>query len=72
VLAALRSPLVRQRLVMLAAGERTRDLDRLTDLLESGAVVPLIDSVHPLEAAADAMRRLESGAVTGKLAIDVG
>lgn len=71
VRAALRSPFVRQRLVMLAAGERTSDLDRLTGLLESGAVVPVIDSVHPLARAADAMRRLESGSVTGKLAIRV-
>jgi NADPH:quinone reductase-like Zn-dependent oxidoreductase len=72
VRAALRAPFVRRhRMVMLTAGERTRDLDRLRDLLETGAVVPAVDTVHPLDRAGEAMRRLVAGDVVGKLVIQV-
>lgn len=67
--AAMRSPFVSQRLVMLASKERRVDLVRLTAMVESGALVPLVDSVVLLEDAADAMRRLDAGSVTGKIAI---
>jgi NADPH:quinone reductase-like Zn-dependent oxidoreductase len=71
VLGAMRSPFVPQRIAMLASKEQRTDLERLTAMIESGAVVPLVDSVVPLERAADAMAGLESGRVTGKLAIRV-
>lgn len=41
-------------------------------LLESGRVRPLIDSTFPLERAADAHRRMESGEHVGKIVLTVG
>ena len=40
--------------------------------LESGAIRPVIDSVFPLERAADAHRRMESGEHVGKLVLTMG
>lgn len=72
---SLRAPLVsmfvRQRLHMLVSSEHHADLLPLTELIDAGTVVPSIDATFPLEQAPDAMRRLESGAVRGKLAIVV-
>ncbi|HEX8668152.1 MAG TPA: NAD(P)H-quinone oxidoreductase [Allosphingosinicella sp.] len=39
--------------------------------LESGAIRPVIDSVFPLEQAAEAHRRMESGAHVGKIVLEV-
>ena len=69
VRAALLSPFVRQRLTLFLNRERLADLERLRDLVERGAVAPRVDRTHPLGAAADAIRRLEAGAVQGKLAV---
>ena len=68
---ALLSPFVRQRLVMLMSKERASDLLTLTGLIDSGRVVPSLDRSYPLDQAAHAMRRLESGQVLGKVAITV-
>jgi NADPH:quinone reductase-like Zn-dependent oxidoreductase len=68
---ALLSPLLRQRLALLVAKERAADLERLTELIEAGKVLPSLDRSFPLEQAAEAMRLLESGRVRGKLAITV-
>ncbi len=69
--AVVMSPFVGQKMSMFLATLRTPDLEQLGELLESGAVVPSIDSVFPLEEAAEAMRRLESGAVRGKVVLTV-
>jgi NADPH:quinone reductase-like Zn-dependent oxidoreductase len=68
---ALVSPFVRQRLTLFLAKERAADLERLTELIEAGKVVPSLDRSYPLEEAPEAMRRLESGKVRGKVAITV-
>lgn len=72
---SLRAPLVslfvRQRLAMLASKERASDLERLTPLLESGAVTPHIDRTYTLGEVQDAMGHLEAGHVRGKIAITV-
>ncbi len=65
------SPFVRQNLKMLAAAERGEDLAALNELIETGKVTPVIDSVFPLAEAADAMRHLESGQVAGKVVLSV-
>jgi NADPH:quinone reductase-like Zn-dependent oxidoreductase len=69
----LRAPLVslfvKQRLAMLITKERGSDLERLTPLLESGAVVPSIHRSYALEQASDAMGHLVAGQVRGKVAI---
>ena len=68
---ALVSPFVRQRLALFMAKERATDLERLTDLIEAGKVIPSIDRSYPLDEAPDAMRLLEKGQVRGKVAITV-
>jgi NADPH:quinone reductase-like Zn-dependent oxidoreductase len=65
------SPLVSQRLVWFIAKERGSDLERLTDLLMSGQVVPSIDTTYPLDRVPDAMRHLAAGKVRGKVAITI-
>ena len=47
-------------------------LQRLADVVQSGAVTPVIDAVLPLEEIAEAHRRVESGRTRGKVVIRVG
>jgi NADPH2:quinone reductase len=49
-----------------------KKMEELHDLVESGAVRPLIDSVLPLEKVAEAHTRLEKGGVRGKIVLSVG
>jgi NADPH:quinone reductase-like Zn-dependent oxidoreductase len=63
------SPFVRQRLAMFIARQRASDLERLTGLVEAGRVTPILDRVHPLEEAREAMHRLEGGKVRGKVVL---
>jgi NADPH:quinone reductase-like Zn-dependent oxidoreductase len=69
--APLLSPLVSQRLTMVTANENGRDLERLTALIESGQVTPHVDRTFPLDEVPDAMARLISGEVRGKIAISI-
>ncbi|SDD78596.1 NADPH:quinone reductase [Sanguibacter gelidistatuariae] len=65
------SPLVHQRLATFIATQNTSDLERLTDLIETGAVSPTIDRTFRLEQMPDAMRYLEAGHARGKVAIAI-
>jgi NADPH:quinone reductase-like Zn-dependent oxidoreductase len=65
------SPFVRQRLTFFVARQRSRDLERLVELIEAGAVTPSLDRTYPLDRASDAMRHLEAGKARGKVAITV-
>ena len=65
------SPLLRQRLTMFIAKQRSRDLDRLTALMETGRVIPSIERTFPLHQAADAVRHLEAGHARGKVVISI-
>jgi NADPH:quinone reductase-like Zn-dependent oxidoreductase len=47
-------------------------LSAITDLVNSGALRPVVDSVFPLERAADAHRYGESGHTAGKIVLTVG
>ncbi|RJL30855.1 NAD(P)-dependent alcohol dehydrogenase [Bailinhaonella thermotolerans] len=67
----LLSPFARHRLRAPIALTRTRDLDELRGLIESGAVTPHVDRAYPLREAPEAIRRLERGEVRGKLVITV-
>jgi NADPH:quinone reductase-like Zn-dependent oxidoreductase len=60
---------VPQKLTGLVSVVRPDDLATLAELLESGAIAPVIDAVYPLAEAATAMRRLTDGSVRGKLVI---
>ena len=69
--ARLLSLFVRQRLTFIVNRERQADLERLRDLVETGAVKPPLDTAYPLEHAADAIRQLTAGRAEGKLAVAI-
>lgn len=65
------SPFIGHRLAMLISTEHHSFIDRLAELLETGQVTPAITHRFPLERAADAMRQLEQGRLSGKTVIEV-
>ena len=65
------SPLVGQRLTMLAPKEHYTVLERLTELIEGGKLVPAIEQTYPLNEMPNAMRHLKAGRARGKLVIAV-
>jgi NADPH:quinone reductase-like Zn-dependent oxidoreductase len=65
------SPFVSQRLRMVIATVKRRDLQDLSTLIEAGKVTPIIDSTYRLSNAPEAIRRLVQGRAHGKLAISV-
>jgi NADPH:quinone reductase-like Zn-dependent oxidoreductase len=69
--AQLLSPLVRQKLGTFASSENSKDLMAVTDLVESGKVVPVIDRTYPLSEAAAAIRYMIDGHIRGKVVITV-
>ncbi|HYN28699.1 MAG TPA: NAD(P)-dependent alcohol dehydrogenase [Dermatophilaceae bacterium] len=69
--AALLSPLVRQRLVMLVASEDGADLRLLTEAIERGAVRPALERTFPLSEAAAAVDHVAAGRARGKVVVTV-
>jgi NADPH:quinone reductase-like Zn-dependent oxidoreductase len=69
--APLRSIGRKQKLIGLMYRETQDLLMALTELIEAGAVVPVIDRTYPLEQAAGAIRYLEQGHVAGKVVLTV-
>ena len=69
--ALLLSPFVSQRLTSFLSREHHDTIDKLADLLDSGAVVPAIDRVVSLDEVASAIQDLEDGTVRGKVAVRV-
>ncbi|MGA3488129.1 NAD(P)-dependent alcohol dehydrogenase [Micromonosporaceae bacterium DT55] len=71
----LRAPLMSiftsQRLRNLMAKEHAADLEELGQLIDSGAVTPVIDRAYPLADAADAIRHLAQGHAAGKTVVTV-
>lgn len=67
--AVLRSPFTRQRLKPLAARRSGDDLDELRAHAEAGRLRPVVDEVFPMDRAPEAVARLASGTVRGKVAI---
>lgn len=65
-----RSAFAAQKAVGLVSATTAADLTRVGELLASGEVVPAIDEVLPLEAAPDALWRVERHQVRGKLVLD--
>jgi NADPH:quinone reductase-like Zn-dependent oxidoreductase len=62
---------LRQRLTMVVNKENGRDLERITDLIETGQVTPSLDRTFALDDVPDAMRHLMGGNVRGKVAITI-
>ena len=69
--AALRSPFVRQRFVMLASKERYDEFEQVADLIIAGAVTPAVERTYALDGVVEALKHLEDGNVRGKLVIRV-
>lgn len=61
-----------QRFVMLASRESGADLERLIRHVARDEIAPHVDDVVAFDDAPEAMRRLESGEVTGKIVVAVG
>lgn len=69
--ALLISPFVPQRLVSFMTKENSGDLETLAGMLEVGTLTPQLDRIIPLAGVADAVRDLEAGRVSGKVAVTV-
>ena len=67
--AVLLSPLVSQKLSMLASTENAADLDVLRDLIEAGQINPAIDRTYPLGETAAAIAYVQDGRARGKVVI---
>lgn len=65
------SPFIRQRLSMFLGTQNVSDLEQVTNLTETGALVPTIDRTFPLDRVPEAMRYLEGGYARGKIAVTV-
>ena len=63
------SPLVSQKLRMLASTENSGDLDALRELIEAGKVIPAIDRTYPLAETAAAITYVQDGHARGKVVI---
>jgi len=53
------------------SSERASDLEELSRLMESGALVPPVDRTFALDDGAEAIRHYMSGAVRGKTVIEL-
>ncbi len=49
----------------------SKDLEYVTDLIESGKIKPIVDRVYPLDEIANAHRYSETGKAKGKIVIDI-
>src|ERR687887_2856954 len=67
--AAALSPFVRQKLGTFISKERKQDLEELRELLEAGAIRPIVDRTFPLEEVPKAIRYLRDGQARGKIVI---
>ena len=67
--ASYRSAFSQQRLRIVVAKQRFEDLEFLTDLIEVGRLMPVIDRIYPLPEAADAIRYLAQGHTAGKVVV---
>jgi NADPH:quinone reductase-like Zn-dependent oxidoreductase len=69
--AALLSPFVRQRLVMLMASEDGADLATLTEVIERGGMRPALERTFGLEEAAAAIDHVAGGHARGKVVVTI-
>jgi NADPH:quinone reductase-like Zn-dependent oxidoreductase len=65
------SLVVKQRLAMVVPRQSAADLERVSQLLTTGAVTPSVGATYSLERAADALRDLAAGRVRGKAVLTV-
>ncbi len=60
-----------RRVVIGVNGDTREDMEYVAELLEKGAIRPVIDSRYPLERIADAHRRVETRHKTGSVVVTV-
>jgi NADPH:quinone reductase-like Zn-dependent oxidoreductase len=60
-----------KQIVLANARDRARSYEELESLIRDGAVHPVVEHVFPLDQAAEAFARLESGGTVGKVVIRV-
>jgi NADPH:quinone reductase-like Zn-dependent oxidoreductase len=68
----LLSPFTMGRLVPFVARGNAADLNVMRELIESGAVTPIIDRSYKLEETSDALRYVAAGHTRGKVVIAIG
>ncbi|MEU8149419.1 zinc-binding dehydrogenase [Nonomuraea sp. NPDC048901] len=60
-----------RRIRVFSGNPGTELLAQITRYAEHGDIVPVVDTVHPLDRLADAHRALEAGGVRGKHVIQI-
>jgi NADPH:quinone reductase-like Zn-dependent oxidoreductase len=65
------SPFVPQTLKPMLAGRKQADLESIVELVESGKLSPVVDTVYPFEQAADAVRHVQGGHASGKVVVAI-
>jgi NADPH:quinone reductase-like Zn-dependent oxidoreductase len=55
----------------LSSTPNNADLQLLSELIEAGKVIPVIDRTYPLSQVADAIRYVSEGRTRGKIVISV-
>lgn len=65
------SPFVSQTLKPMLAGAKQKDLETIVEMVETGQVSPVVDTVYPLEQAADAIRHVQEGHARGKVVVTI-
>jgi NADPH:quinone reductase-like Zn-dependent oxidoreductase len=71
VASMLLSPFVSQKIGSKTAKASAEDLDTLRTMIERGEIRPVIEQTYPLSETPEAIRRVETAHVSGKLAITV-
>jgi NADPH:quinone reductase-like Zn-dependent oxidoreductase len=71
VLAPLLSRIGSKKVCFFIANIHTKDLDVLTNLMEAGKIVPIIDRRYPLRGVDEAIRYRKEGHAQGKVVITV-
>ena len=69
--AAVSAMIVRKQAPPFVAGEKREDMLALKDLIEAGAITPVIDETYPLRNTATAMAHIAAGHASGKTLIAV-
>ena len=65
----LLSPFVKQQLRRYLSVSNQKDLNHLSELLQSQTVIPVIDKVYPLEKTSQALEYIEGGHARGKVVV---
>ncbi len=69
---ALAALVSRQSIRVFGYRPARRDLEHLAGLVETGRLRPVVERVYPFEAAAEALERVATGRVAGKVVVDLG